>query len=141
MGAQAGGVGCKVVVPNPVQVGISNFFYPLHIPPRFSNNILQGKLRGVGMEISRFLVNSTLGFAGFVDEVSEMDLKMPEEDTGQTLGFYGVNPGSFLVLPLLQPFTVRDFDGLLGGSERLGSESYFIRGRPTGVNRSSEIAL
>ena len=44
--------------------GISSFFYHFRFLPRFFNNIFQGKLRGVRMEISRFLVNSTLGFAG-----------------------------------------------------------------------------
>ena len=133
--------GYNVVVPNPVQVGISSFFYHLCFPPPFLNNIFQGKLRGAGMEISRFLVNSTLGFAGVVDVASEMDLKTPEEDTDQTRGFYGVKPGRCLVLPLLQPFMVLDFAGFLGGSERLESEFYFIRGCPKGVNRPSEIAL
>jgi phospholipid-binding lipoprotein MlaA len=106
--------GYNFVVPNPVQVGVSNFFYHLRFPPRFFNNLFQGKLRGAGTEISRFLVNSTLGFAGFVDVATEMNLKTPEEDTGQTLGFYGVKAGPYLVLPFLQPFTVRDFAGFLG---------------------------
>jgi phospholipid-binding lipoprotein MlaA len=42
-----------------------------------------------------------------------MGLKTPEEDSGQTMGFYGVSPGPYLVLPLLPPFTVRDFTGFL----------------------------
>jgi phospholipid-binding lipoprotein MlaA len=33
---------------------------------------------------------------------------------GQTLGFYGVKPGPYLVLPFLPPFTVRDFTGYIG---------------------------
>lgn len=106
--------GYNVVVPNPVQVGISNFFYHLRFPPRFFNNIFQGKWKGAGVEVGRFLVNSTFGFAGFVDVADDMDLRTPDEDTGQTLGFYGVKPGPYLVLPLLPPFTVRDFVGFLG---------------------------
>ena len=35
----------------------------------------------------------------------------PDEDFGQTLGFYGIRPGPYLVVPFLQPFTVRDFAG------------------------------
>jgi len=38
----------------------------------------------------------------------------PEEDVGQTLGYYGVKPGPYLVLPFFPPFTVRDFVGYLG---------------------------
>ena len=106
--------GYNMVVPNPVQIGISNFFYNVRFAPRLFNNIFQGKIRGAGIEIGRFLVNTTVGLAGFIDVASEIDLKTPEEDTGQTLGFYGVKPGPYLVLPLLQPFTLRDFAGYVG---------------------------
>ena len=106
--------GYNVVMPNPVQIGISNFFYNLRFPPRFFNNIFQGKAKGAGIEVGRFLVNSTAGVGGLFDVAQHLDLKTPEEDTGQTLGFYGVGPGPYLVLPLLQPFTVRDFAGFIG---------------------------
>jgi phospholipid-binding lipoprotein MlaA len=75
------------------------------------NNIFQGKLKGAGIEVGRFLVNTTVGLAGFVDVAERLDLKTPEEDTGQTLGFYGVPPGPYLIVPLMQPFTVRDLAG------------------------------
>ena len=106
--------GYNFVMPNPVQIGISNFFYNLRFPPRFFNNVFQGKAKGAGIEVGRFLVNSTAGVGGFFDVAQHLDLKTPEEDTGQTLGFYGVSPGPYLVLPLLPPFTVRDFAGFLG---------------------------
>ncbi len=103
--------GYDYIMPNPVQIGVSNFFYNARFVPRFVNNVLQGKLRGAGIEVGRFLVNTTVGLAGFIDWASEMDLKTPEEDFGQTLGFYGINPGPYLVVPLLQPYTVRDLTG------------------------------
>lgn len=106
--------GYNVVVPNAVQVGISNMYYNLRFPTRFLNNVFQGKFTGAGIEIGRFLVNSTVGMAGFFDLAGDIDLVTPEEDLGQTLGFYGVKPGPYLVLPLLPPFTVRDFAGFLG---------------------------
>ena len=106
--------GYNFVMPNPVQIGISNFFYNLRFPPRFFNNIFQGKAKGAGIEVGRFLVNSTVGVGGLFDVAQHLDLKTPEEDTGQTLGFYGVKPGPYLVLPLLPPFTARDFVGFLG---------------------------
>jgi len=106
--------GYNFIVPNPVQVSISNFFYNLRFPPRFFNNVFQGKTKGAGIEVGRFLVNSTVGIGGIIDVAEHLDLKTPEEDTGQTLGFYGVKPGPYLVLPLLQPFTVRDFAGYIG---------------------------
>jgi phospholipid-binding lipoprotein MlaA len=106
--------GYDFIMPNPVQVGVSNFFYNTRFVPRFVNNVLQGKVRGAGIEAGRFLVNTTVGVAGFIDWASDMDLKTPEEDLGQTLGFYGVNPGPYIVIPLYPPFTVRDFVGYVG---------------------------
>lgn len=106
--------GYNFIVPNPVQVGVSNFFYNLRFPPRFLNNIFQGKVKGAGIEAGRFLVNSTVGVGGLFDVAQHLDLNTPEEDTGQTLGFYGVGPGPFVVLPLMQPFTVRDLAGYVG---------------------------
>ncbi|MDH4329774.1 MAG: VacJ family lipoprotein [Nitrospira sp.] len=102
------------IMPNPVQVGISNFYYNARFVPRFVNNVLQGKVRGAGIEAGRFLVNTTVGMAGFIDWASDMNLTTPEEDLGQTLGFYGVQPGPYLVVPLYPPFTVRDFVGYVG---------------------------
>ena len=106
--------GYDFILPNPVQVGISNIFSNLRFAPRFLNNVFQGKLKGAGIEVGRFLINSTVGLAGFFDLAAKVDLVTPEEDFGQTLGFYGVKPGPYLVLPLLQPFTVRDFVGYVG---------------------------
>ena len=106
--------GYNFVVPNIVQVGISNFFYNIRVTPRFMNNIFQGKFKGAGIEAGRFLINTTAGIGGFFDVAQHFQLTTPEEDTGQTLGFYGVPPGPYVVLPLLQPYTVRDLVGYAG---------------------------
>lgn len=106
--------GYNFIVPDIVQVGISNMFYNLRFGPRLLNNVFQGKMKGAGIEAGRFLINSTVGIAGFFDVAKEIDLVTPEEDLGQTLGFYGVKPGPFLVLPFLPPFTLRDFTGYVG---------------------------
>ena len=103
--------GYDFVIPDFVQVGISNMFYNLRFPQRFLNNVFQGKVKGAGIELGRFLLNTTVGYAGFLDLAKEIDLVTPDEDFGQTLGFYGVKPGPYLVLPFLQPFTARDFGG------------------------------
>ncbi len=103
--------GYDFIVPDFVQVGISNMLYNLRFPQRFLNNMFQGKVKGAGIEVGRFLVNTTVGYAGFMDLAKEIDWVTPDEDFGQTLGFYGAKPGPYLVLPFLQPFTVRDFAG------------------------------
>jgi phospholipid-binding lipoprotein MlaA len=106
--------GYNFIMPDLVQVGISNIFYNLRFAPRFLNNVFQGKVKGASIEVGRFLVNSTVGVAGFFDVAKHVNLVTPEEDLGQTLGFYGVKPGPYLVLPFLPPFTVRDFVGYVG---------------------------
>ncbi|HJT22870.1 MAG TPA: VacJ family lipoprotein [Nitrospira sp.] len=106
--------GYDFVVPDLVQVGISNMFYNLRFAPRLFNNIFQGKAKGAGIEVGRFLINSTVGLAGFFDVAKKINLVTPEEDLGQTLGRYGVKPGPYLVVPFMPPFTVRDLVGYVG---------------------------
>lgn len=106
--------GYNKVVPNPVQIGISNLFYNIRFPSRLINNLAQGKLSGAGTEVGRFFLNSTFGLGGLVDVAKYLNINTPEEDTGQTLGFYGVKPGPYVVLPFLPPFTLRDLVGYVG---------------------------
>lgn len=106
--------GYNFVMPNPVQIGISNLFYNLRFPSRFLNNVFQGKVRGAATEMGRFMLNTTFGLGGVYDVAKDMNITTPEEDTGQTLGFYGVKPGPYVVLPLLPPFNVRDLVGFAG---------------------------
>jgi len=102
------------IVPDALEKGISNFMHNARVGPRLINNILQLKIKGTGIEIGRLLINSTIGIAGFFDPAKNwFDLTTPDEDTGQTLGSYGVPAGPYLVLPLLPPLTLRDFFGLL----------------------------
>jgi phospholipid-binding lipoprotein MlaA len=106
-------------VPEPLRKGIQNAVKNLGMPRRFVNNLLQGKVDGALRELAGFALNSTLGIAGLGDVASAEGVAPPdEEDAGQTLAVYGVEPGPYLVLPLFAPSTVRDavgsaVDGLL----------------------------
>ncbi len=100
------------ILPDRVQVSVSNFFHNVRFVPRFVNNLAQGKVKGAGLELGRFVVNTTLGIAGFFDVAKDgFHWQTPDEDSGQTLGVYGVGPGPYVVLPLLPPLTVRDAVG------------------------------
>ena len=97
------------LLPDAVQVGIDNFFRNVRFVPRFLNNVFQAKAKGAGIEMGRFLINSTVGIGGFFDPAKHWwHLNTPDEDAGQTLGVYGVKPGPYLVLPFLPPLTLRD---------------------------------
>ncbi|GJL56217.1 MAG: ABC transporter [Nitrospirales bacterium] len=107
--------GYNFLMPTEVQRSISNVFQNLRSAPRFFNNIFQGKFKGAGIELGRFLVNSTLGVGGLFDPAGIMfDMNTPLEDMGQTLGSYGTPPGPYLVLPFLGSFTARDAVGFVG---------------------------
>ena len=104
------------VIPDEIELGIRRFFHNARFMPRLLNNVFQGKFKGAGLEMGRFLVNSTLGLAGYLDFAKEVfGWETPDEDLGQTLGAYGVKPGRYIVLPI-PPFitTVRDLVGYIG---------------------------
>lgn len=105
--------GYKAVTPNPVQKGVSNFFANLGEIGNITNNLLQGKWDETASSTFRFLINSTAGWLGIFDVASEMGLKRYKEDFGQTLGYWGVSSGPYLVLPFFGPSTVRDSSGLV----------------------------
>lgn len=97
------------LLPDLVQRRVGSVFHNIGVVPRVLNNALQLKFGGMTRELSRFLINSTLGIAGLFDVAKHgFGLEKSEEDTGQTLAVYGVGPGPYLVLPFLPPFTVRD---------------------------------
>lgn len=104
-------------IPPDVQQSFSNVFQNIRFVPRLFNNLFQAKFQGAGIELSRFLINSTLGVGGLFDPAKIMfELETSQEDLGQTLGSYGVGPGPFLMIPFLGPFTLRDGIGYIGDS-------------------------
>jgi len=102
------------VVPDWLQDSLGNAIDNLGMPRRVVNNLLQAKFKGAGLELVRFFINSTFGIAGLFDIAKDSGLEERDEDTGQTLGAYGVGPGPYLILPFLPPLTVRDGIGYIG---------------------------
>jgi len=100
-------------LPDLVQRGLSNAFDNLGMPRRVVNNLLQLKFKRAGYELTRFILNTTIGVAGLFDIAKEGGIDKSDEDTGQTLGVYGVSPGPYLILPVLPPLTVRDGVGFV----------------------------
>lgn len=99
-------------LPSDFRKGIKTGFHNLVFPSRFVNSMLQGKPDMAGIETVRFVINSTLGFAGMLDIAqSNFGLAEYDPDFGQTLGLWGVGSGPFLIFPLLGPSDVRDLFG------------------------------
>jgi phospholipid-binding lipoprotein MlaA len=102
------------VVPDLAQQSLANAFDNIAMPRRLINSLLQLKIEGAGRELARFFLNISMGVGGFFDVATELGVPRSDEDTGQTLGYYGVGPGPYLVLPFLPPLTVRDGFGFAG---------------------------
>jgi phospholipid-binding lipoprotein MlaA len=98
------------LAPGFVLTGVDNFFRNLDVPRTFVNDVLQAKPVPAAHDFGRFLVNTTVGVAGFVDVASKIGIQENREDLGQTLGYWGTPPGPFAILPVL-PYrcTVRDW--------------------------------
>jgi phospholipid-binding lipoprotein MlaA len=96
------------VVPEPIRIGVSNFFSNLDTPTVMVNDALQGKFLAAANDLGRFVLNSTLGLAGILDPATPAGLDRNNEDFGQTLGKWGVHPGPFLEIPILGPSDLRD---------------------------------
>ena len=110
-------LGYRKVAPEPVRVGVSNFFTNLTTPIRFVNCVLQGKGRAATAEASKLIFNSTFGLLGFMDLFEDYPEMYPDkEDLGQTFGKYGVGDGFYIVWPVLGASTLRDTAGLAGDS-------------------------
>jgi len=107
--------GYRFLVPNLVRTGVKNFFHNAATPVRMTNCILQGKGRLAGVELGSFMINSTWGVLGLGNLTQKHpELKPSDEDLGQTLGYWGLGNGIYLVWPFLGPSTLRDTVGMAG---------------------------
>jgi len=100
--------GYEAAVPILFREMVGNFFGNLDDVWVALNQLLQGKPAEAFSDLSRVVVNTTLGFGGLADVASEMGMQKHDEDFGQTLGVWGVNSGPYLFLPFFGPSSVRD---------------------------------
>jgi phospholipid-binding lipoprotein MlaA len=108
--------GWNTIAPTRVKRCVSNFFQNLRFPIVTGNDVLQAKPLAAASDIGRFLVNTTVGVAGLFDPATGWGLEQHNEDFGQTLGYWGVPPGPYLVLPIFGPSNPRDTVGLAADS-------------------------
>jgi len=100
--------------PKPIQKSVNNFFSNISMPIRFFNNVFQTKFESASTELGRFLINSTIGLGGLFDPAeSTFNLEQHTEDFGQTLGYYGMGSGSYIVWPILGSSNCRDSIGYI----------------------------
>lgn len=98
------------VTPKPAKNMIHNFFSNLDDVVVTINDLLQLKFAQAASDGTRVIINSTFGVFGLIN-VAER-LEKHNEDFGQTLGYWGVSSGPYVVIPILGPSSVRDGAGL-----------------------------
>lgn len=105
--------GYQYITPEPVDQSVTHFFSNLGDVLVIVNDVGQLKMGQALSDTARFLINSTVGFFGVFDVATHIGLPKHDEDFGQTLGYWGVGSGPYLMLPFLGPSTLRDGTGLL----------------------------
>jgi phospholipid-binding lipoprotein MlaA len=104
--------GYSKVTPKPVQNMLHNFFSNLDDVVVTFNDLFQLKFAQAASDGTRVIVNSTFGVFGLINVANR--LEKHNEDLGQTLGYWGVSSGPYIVIPFLGPSSVRDGIGLYG---------------------------
>ena len=101
-----------VLVPDPGRRAVHRFLENLTLPTTLVNDLLEGQVTRGGQTAARFVINTTIGFGGFLDPASRMKIPDHGADFGLTLGSWGVDEGPYMVLPFLGPSNPRDAVGL-----------------------------
>ena len=107
--------GYRFIVPQRARVCVRKFFSNAGTPVRLVNCILQGRMKGAGTEIGRFVVNTTAGIAGLFDPAQKFcGMREQQADFDQTLGKYKMGPVIYINWPLLGPSSLRGTLGTVG---------------------------
>jgi phospholipid-binding lipoprotein MlaA len=100
-------------IPQFMRSGVRNFFRNLNDASSSVNDALQGKPKASLYNFSRFVLNTTVGIAGFVDVTSGHERVYPQTGFGDTFAAWGWKNSNYLVIPILGPSTLRDGTGTL----------------------------
>lgn len=105
--------GYQAVTPSPVQTGVNNFFKNIRDVVTLVNELFQFKFKQAANTTGRVALNTTVGVLGIFDVHSKAGGARTREDFGQTLGYYGLDSGAYLVLPIIGPSSTRDGVGFI----------------------------
>jgi phospholipid-binding lipoprotein MlaA len=119
------GRGWAWLAPEFIRRSIERAYANLRTPVVLVNDLLQGKPRAAGVDLARFVMNSSVGLAGLMDPALACGLEPNHEDFGQTFGVWGIPAGPYLVIPILGPSSPRDAVGRAADTAAFAA-SYFI---------------
>ena len=95
------------VIPRPVRLGTVNFYENLQEPKRFVNHLGQVELIKATSDVTRFVINSSIGIFGVFDVASRLSLFSDDTDFDETFAYWGLSLGPYLELPFVGPSSVR----------------------------------
>ena len=104
--------GYEYAVPAWGRQRVSNVFTNLGEPVNLFNSALQADPKNSFTSLWRFIINSSVGVLGTFDAASSFGLEPAKKDFGVTMGGWGYENPTYLVLPILGPSTTRDAVGM-----------------------------
>ncbi len=99
--------------PHSFHVSLRSAVQNARTPLVLVSDVLQGKPLSAAVDLSRFLINSSLGIGGLFDPAGHFGLEGSDEDLGQTFGVWGIPAGPYLVIPVLGASGSRDIVGTI----------------------------
>jgi phospholipid-binding lipoprotein MlaA len=102
----------EFVTPALVRNRVTAFFSNLGEIRNLTNSLFQLKGMESASTLGRFVTNSTVGLGGLFDPATGFGMERHNENFGKTLGYWGVDSGPYLVLPIFGPSSLRDAGGL-----------------------------
>jgi phospholipid-binding lipoprotein MlaA len=105
---------------------VTSFVSNIKEPLSTINYSAQGKSKGALQTFWRFAINSTIGVLGLFDIAAEFGLTAEPQTLGNTLGYYGVGSGPYIVLPIYGGMGARDVMDPLIMSSVMNPVKYFM---------------
>lgn len=102
----------KAILPPVMRQGINHFYDNIYMLPTVANDLLQGKWRAASDDAGRFVINSSIGFAGLFDPATQFNLPLHKNDLGLTFAHWGFKKSPYIVIPFVGPSTIRDGIGM-----------------------------
>lgn len=100
-------------LPGSVQTGTHNLFSNIDDVVTIVNDALQLDIELFSSDVLRFSINTVFGLFGLIDMGTPMGLPKHYKSFADTLGYWGVGSGSYIVLPIFGPSSVRDAPSLI----------------------------
>ncbi|MEX0283888.1 MAG: VacJ family lipoprotein [Paracoccaceae bacterium] len=107
-------IGYTNFVPDPIEDSFNSFARNIAEPGDFVNLTLQGRFDMAAISLFRFVLNTTVGFAGLADPATDWGIPETDTDFGETLHAWGFGEGAYVELPFYGPSTARDAVGVIG---------------------------